>query len=76
MTRYFFDVKVKTLIEHDHIGNMLYTREQARELADFLAADLCCTRPDDAIGMEVQIRTSDGALVSSVPVNLMECLPA
>ncbi len=76
MTRYFFDVKVKTTVEHDHTGRQLADLEQAKILADLIATDLSCTRSDDAVGMEVQIRVPDGTLLSTVPVMLMDSLAA
>jgi len=69
MIRYFFDIKIKTSVKHDFIGQLLSTPEQARELADMMATDLICTRPNDVPNMEVEIRSSDGTLISSVPTN-------
>jgi hypothetical protein len=76
MTRYFFDLKGRMSVEHDYTGRQLSTLEQAGQLANLIAMDLSCTRLDDAVGMEVQIRTSDGALLSSVPVRPIDSLAA
>jgi len=76
MTRYFFDVKVKTSTEHDYNGRYLPSFEHAQQMAELIAMDLGCTRIDGSFCMEVQIRTADGNLLSSVPVKLMDALAA
>jgi hypothetical protein len=76
MTRYFFDVKNNASIEHDYKGRYLPSFEQAQQMAELIAMDLGCTRPDGSFGMEVQIRTAAGTLLSSVPVKLVDALVA
>ena len=76
MTHFFFDVKVKGIIEHDYNGRHLPGLEQAQQMAELIAMDLGCTRVDGSVGMEVQIRTAGGCLLGSVPVQLMDALAA
>jgi hypothetical protein len=76
MTRYFFDVKNNASIEHDYKGRYLPSFEQAQQMAELIAMDLGCTRPDGSFDMEVQIRTAAGILLSSVPVKLVDALVA
>ena len=76
MTHYFFDVKVKTTIEHDYQGRHLPSLEHAQQIGELIAMDLGCTRVDGSIGMEVQIRTAAGSLVCSIPVKQVEALAA
>jgi hypothetical protein len=76
MTRYFFDVTAKTSIEHDYVGRYLPSFDHAQQMAELIAMDLGCTRVDGSFGIEVQIRTAAGALLSSVPVKLMDALAA
>jgi hypothetical protein len=76
MTKYFFDVKVGTCVEHDFTGRLLSTLEQARQLADMIATDVSCTMPDATANMEVQIRSSEGTLISSVPIKTLEPVAA
>jgi hypothetical protein len=74
--RYFFDVKSKCSLEHDHTGQDLPSLRQAQELAELIATDLSCTRSDGLTYKEVQIRTSDGALIFSAPVKLVDAVAA
>jgi hypothetical protein len=74
--RYFFDVKSKSSVEHDHTGRDLPGPQQAQELAELIATDLSCTRSNELMAMEVQILTSDGVLISSVPVKLTDAVAA
>ena len=76
MTRYFFDVKAKSGLDHDYRGRCLPSFEHAQQMAELIAMDLGCTRIDGSFCMEVQIRTADGTLLSSVPVKLMDALAA
>jgi hypothetical protein len=76
MTRYFFDVKAKKSIEHDYEGRYFPSFESAQQMAELIAMDLGCTRLDGSFGMEVQIRTAVGTLLSSVPVKQMDALAA
>ena len=76
MTRYFFDVKAKTSIEHDYDGRYLPSFEHAQQMAELIAMDLGCTRVDGSFGAEVQIRTAVGTLLASVPVQLVDALAA
>jgi hypothetical protein len=57
-------------------GRYLPSFEQAQQMAELIAMDLGCTRPDGSFGMEVQIRTAAGTLLSSVPVKLVDALVA
>ena len=76
MTRYFFDVKGKTSIEHDYKGRHLPSLEHAQQMAELIAMDLGCTQVDGSFGMEVQIRTPAGTLLCSIPVKPMDALAA
>lgn len=76
MTRYFFDVKCDSSIEHDYKGRQLPSFEQAQQMAELIAMDLGFTRSDGPFGMEVQIRTAAGVLLASVPVKLVDALVA
>lgn len=76
MTRYFFDVRVKTTTEHDYKGQYLPSLEHARQIAELIAMDLGCTRLDGSFGMEVQIRTATGTLLASAPVKQVDALAA
>jgi hypothetical protein len=76
MTRYFFDVKNNASIEHDYKGRHLPSFDHAHQMAELIAMDLGCTRPEGPFGMEVQIRTATGALLASVPVRVVDALVA
>jgi hypothetical protein len=76
MTRFFFDVKGSASVEHDYQGRHLPSLAHAQQMAELIAMDLGCTRPDGSFGMEVQIRTAAGTLLSSVPVKLVDALVA
>ena len=76
MTRYFFDVKAKTSVEHDYDGRYLPSLAHAQQMAELIAMDLGCTRIDGSFPMEVQIRIASGLLLVSVPVQSMDALAA
>jgi hypothetical protein len=75
MTRYFFDVKGGTGFEYDYKGVTLPSLEHAQQVADLIATDLGCTRPD-LTQAEVQIRCSRYALLDTVSVKPIEALAA
>ena len=70
------DVKCDASIEHDYKGRHLPSFDEAQQMAELIAMDLGFTRPDGSFGMEVQIRNAAGALLSSVPVKLVDALVA
>ena len=76
MTRYFFDVKGKATFEYDYKGLTLPSLEHAQQVAELIATDLGCTRPDLAPQAEVQIRSSRWALLDAVSVKPIETLAA
>ena len=76
MTRYFFDVKAKTFIEHDYNGQYLPSLEHAQQMAELIAMDLGCTRIDGSFPVEVQVRAAAGTLLASVPVKFIDALVA
>jgi hypothetical protein len=75
MTRYFFDVKGKAEFEYDYKGLTLPSLEHAQQIAELIATDLGCTRPDLAQA-EVQIRSTRWALLDTVSVKSIEALAA
>jgi hypothetical protein len=76
MTRYFFDVKGKTSFEYDFKGLTLPSLEHAQQMAELIATDLGCTRPDLAPQAEVQIRSSHWKLLDTVSIKSIETLAA
>lgn len=74
MTRYFFDVKSKTSVEHDYQGRYLPSFEDAKQMCELIAMDLGCMQIDGSCGMEVQIRNPAGVLLCSTPVKQAEML--
>jgi hypothetical protein len=76
MTRYFFDVKSRTAVEHDYEGRHLPTLVHAQQMAELIAMDLGCTRIDGSSPMEVQIKVASGLLLASVPVLQIDALAA
>ncbi len=76
MTRYFFDVKATTSIEHDYSGRYLPSLEQAQQMAELIAMDVGCTQLDGSFALEVQIRNAAGTLIASMPVKQIEALAA
>jgi hypothetical protein len=53
MRHYFFDVSAPSSIEHGYKGRYLPSFEQTQQLAELIAMDLGCTRPDGSVTMEV-----------------------
>jgi hypothetical protein len=76
MTRYFFDVKSGTSVEHDYEGRYFAALSHAQQMAELIAMDLGCTRIDGSFPIEVQIKVASGLLVASVPVLQMDALAA
>jgi hypothetical protein len=76
MTRFFFDVKSGSTIEHDYKGGWFPSVEQASQMADLVAMDLGCTRSAGPFDTEVQVRDAAGTLFCSVPVVSVDALAA
>jgi hypothetical protein len=76
MTRYFFDISRMGLMEYDYKGRVFPGVEQAQRMAELIAVDLGCTRPDLSSGTEVQIRGASWTLLATVPVSAIEVLAA
>jgi hypothetical protein len=76
MTRYFFDVKCIESMEYDYRGRVLPSLEHAQQMAELIAMDLGCTRPDVSSNTEVQIRGARWTLLATVPVSAIESLAA
>ena len=76
MTRYFFDVKEKSSVEHDYVGRYMPSLYEAQQFAELIAMDVGCTRVDGSTSMEVQIRDAKGCLLVSVPVRLIDAIAA
>jgi uncharacterized protein DUF6894 len=76
MTRFFFDVKGSTSVEHDYQGRHLPSLVHAQQMAELIAMDIGCTRVDGSFPMEVQIRDAAGLLLVSVAVQPIDALAA
>jgi hypothetical protein len=77
MTRYFFDIGSSMgSVEYDYKGRVLPTLDHAQQMAELIAMDLGCTRPDLSSNTEVQIRGARWTLLATVPVRAVETLAA
>ena len=68
MRRYFFDVKMRTCVEHDFTGRLLSTSDEVLQFAEMIAADLACLRSNEGNSAEVQVRSPEGLLLLAIPI--------
>jgi hypothetical protein len=76
MTRYFFDIKTMNSMDYDYRGRVLPSLGHAQQMAELIAMDVGCTRPDVSSNTEVQIRGVRWTLLATVPVRAIEVLAA
>ena len=83
MRRYFFDIKCAASMEYDYKGCVLPSLEHAQRMAELIAVDLGCSRPDLSSGAEVQVRGASWTLLVTAgcvqraphpaPISKIEC---
>jgi hypothetical protein len=74
MARYFFDIVDRNCCSsYDYTGRETQSPQNARDLAEVIALDLCCTDPDTWTGCTVEVRDRLGARLFSVPVPANAC---